>query len=192
MLSSLVARISTCIRPKTPCARQQLLWAAARGHRSSPLRHRARLGRTAVGMEHSQGATAIEVAPAPGAPASPAPERQHQARKHKTARAGSPPAADVAAAAADVSESEIDSILLKTSRRKGRKELPTDPAVREAIRRRIAESRVKRAAKLSYNCPACTTVLSRSATLASHAARCCPDILDAKAVQRVRGDAARR
>jgi hypothetical protein len=100
-------------------------------------------------------------------------------------RAASPPAAVVAAAAAEVLESEIDQILLKTSKRKGRKEIPADPQVRDSIRRRIAESRVKKQSRLSFHCPACTTVLSRSGTLAAHVARCCSDILDPKAVQRV-------
>lgn len=121
------------------------------------------------------------------APAARVARRQQQQQQRKLrARSPSPPAADVAAAAASVTETEIDAILMKTSKRKGRKEIPTDPQIRDAIRRRIAESRVKRSTRMSYTCPACMTVLTRGTTLATHADRCCPDILDSAAIQKVR------
>jgi hypothetical protein len=139
----------------------------------------------AAGMASPRIPGASGSAPAAAAPA-PAPRApQQQPRKART-HTPPPAAADVAAAAVHVTDSEVDMILQRNNKRKGRKEIPDDPQVREAIRRRIAESRVKRATRLSYKCPACSTTLTRAATLVTHADRCCPDILDARAIQRVR------
>lgn len=130
--------------------------------------------------------SAAAAAAAPAAPPATAPAAAPRRKKTPPPpRARSPPpcAADVDAAAALVTEAEIDEILERSARKKGRG-APLDPEVRAAVRRRIAESRVKRAARMSYTCPACSATLARASTLVTHAERCCPDILDAREVRR--------
>ncbi|GBF91532.1 hypothetical protein Rsub_04272 [Raphidocelis subcapitata] len=128
-------------------------------------------------------AAAAAPATAPRRQPPPAKQQQQQHQGKRRHRSPPPAAADVDAAAAAVTEAEIEEILAKSSRRKG-KEAPSDPDVREAIRRRIAESRAKRATRISFVCPACSVTLTRAVTLVTHSDRCCPDILSSREIKK--------
>ncbi len=54
---------------------------------------------------------------------------------------------------------------------------PDAPTREDEIARRIASSRARRAARLSYNCPACSISTATPANMARHVGGCCPDLV---------------